>query len=729
MRRKALTGAAGIVIALVIGALIMLAEGFHPLATYQALFQFSLFGLSPLATTIRNSVPLVLAGLSASIAFASGAVNLGQPGQLVVGALCATVAGLALHLPAGLEIPALVLAATAGGLLWSGCAALLRRAFGMSEFIVTLMLNMIADFFTAWVIAFPLLDPRAYSPMTRAISTSGWLPDFGGFSTTILFMLAAAAVSWFVFQRSKAGYEWRLSGQNSLFARLGGCSIDRNFVAVMLFTGALAGLAGGLVVMAGPAPLHQGPRRQLRVGRRDDRNRGQQRAGRNPALRPVLQLHPDRRPGNGADHERSQRDCRGPAGRARAGDRGGTQIPWSGAGQAGGAPARLGAQGAGKTAGRRQRGQRRECHSRADQWHLSGATPILLAALGGTFTYYAGVFNIAMEGMMLTGAFGAVVGSWFFHSWPVGIAFAIAFSVLMAVIFIIFAVVLQADEFVTGIALNLFAVGATTYLLRQTFAVKGVFANPAIVPIPRLDIPLVDRVPFLGQILSGQNLVIYVAVLSVFLTAYLVFGTRFGLRLRAAGFNGACLDSSGVSTARIRVSSLLLCGVFCGVAGAFLSLGYVQLFQENMSADGLDLPCRHHPCQRQPVGNRPDLHCVRVSSTGWACSCRATLSRRNSPPWFPISRPWQPCTCIRSGKRERHDRKTAQSMGNKPGTAPLRNSARPPGECKQMVHEQHGLSHGGRSDGTVLERTGARLGAGRFPTWRWWSPWPIAASI
>ena len=168
MSRKAITGAAGIVIALVIGALIMLAQGFHPLSTYQALFQFSLFGVSPLATTIKNSVPLILTGLSASIAFASGPVNLGQPGQLVMGALCATTGGLVLRLPPGLEIPVLVLLAMAGGALWSGLAALLRRAFGMSEFIVTLMLNMIADFFTAWVIAFPLMDPEGVLPHDAA---------------------------------------------------------------------------------------------------------------------------------------------------------------------------------------------------------------------------------------------------------------------------------------------------------------------------------------------------------------------------------------------------------------------------------------------------------------------------------------------------------------------------------------------------------------------------------
>ena len=132
----------------------MLAQGYDPLSTYQALFQFSLFGLYPLSTTIKNSVPLILTGLSASVAFASGPVNLGQPGQLVMGALFASVGGIYLHLPPGLEITVLLGLAMIGGALWSGVAALLRQAFNMSEFIVTLMLNMIADFFTAWVIAF-----------------------------------------------------------------------------------------------------------------------------------------------------------------------------------------------------------------------------------------------------------------------------------------------------------------------------------------------------------------------------------------------------------------------------------------------------------------------------------------------------------------------------------------------------------------------------------------------
>ncbi|GIV68278.1 ABC transporter permease [Caldilinea sp.] len=215
---------------------------------------------------------------------------------------------------------------------------------------------------------------------------------------------------------------------------------------------------------------------------------------------------------------------------------------------------------------------------------ISGATPILLAALGGAFTFYAGVFNIAMEGMMLMAAFCAVWGSFTFGSWLAGVLLAILGALALALIFIVFAVWLDTDEFVTGIALNLFTLGATTYLLRQSFGVKGVFAGPGIDPIPRLHLPLLADVPLLGAVLSGQNLMVYAAALATLISAFLVFRTRFGLRLRAAGYNAASLDSSGVSSARMRVYSLLLCGVLCGLAGAFLSLGYVTLFSENMSA-------------------------------------------------------------------------------------------------------------------------------------------------
>ena len=109
---------------MLLGAVMMLVQGFNPLSTYQALFQFSLAGFTPLATTLKNSVPLILTGLSASIAFASGIVNLGQPGQLVMGALAATLGGLYLHLPAPIQIPVMLLLAIAGGMAWAGVAAM-----------------------------------------------------------------------------------------------------------------------------------------------------------------------------------------------------------------------------------------------------------------------------------------------------------------------------------------------------------------------------------------------------------------------------------------------------------------------------------------------------------------------------------------------------------------------------------------------------------------------------
>jgi len=252
MSRKTISSLLGLLVALLMGALILLIEGYNPLSTYAALFRFSIFDLYSLSTTLKNSVPLVLTGLSATIAFASGIDNLGQPGQFVMGAMAATVIGLSLNLPAYFMIPLLVLAAILGGAIWSGLAAILKAAFDMSEFIITLMLNMIADFFTAWVITYPLMDSEAYTPMTSRINPSAWLADYGDLNASTIFIPAMVLITWSIFHRTKMGYEWRIMGKNRLFAQIGGTEPKKNFIKVMLLTGALAGLAGGLLMMGGP---------------------------------------------------------------------------------------------------------------------------------------------------------------------------------------------------------------------------------------------------------------------------------------------------------------------------------------------------------------------------------------------------------------------------------------------------------------------------------------------
>lgn len=251
MKRKIIVNVVGVLLAFLLGALVMLAQGYNPLETYLRLFEYSL-APRKITYTLSNSVPLVLTGLSASVAFASGPVNLGQPGQLLMGALFAAVGGMYIDLPPVLMVPALLLLAMTGGALWSGVAALLKYWFNMSEFITTLMLNMIADYFTYWAITYPFFEKNANHPQTPLVNRNGWMPEWGSFNSSILVMLLAVGIIWFIMNRTTAGYEWRLSGKNSLFTRLGGVNIDRNYILVMLLTGALAGLAGGLVVTAGP---------------------------------------------------------------------------------------------------------------------------------------------------------------------------------------------------------------------------------------------------------------------------------------------------------------------------------------------------------------------------------------------------------------------------------------------------------------------------------------------
>lgn len=219
---------------------------------------------------------------------------------------------------------------------------------------------------------------------------------------------------------------------------------------------------------------------------------------------------------------------------------------------------------------------------------LPSMIPVLLVAIGGSFSYHADVFNIAMEGMLLMGAFAAAAVSFSTGSWVLGLLAAVAGSLLVSVLFIFFVLCLNTDPFVTGIGTNLLAAGLSTYLLRQIFNVKGSLTSTAvnkIAALPRIQIPAIENVPMLGRIISNQNIMVYIAVLFLVPLAYvLLYKTPFGLRLRATGEDARAVDSIGIPSVPMKTKALLICGIFCGLGGASLSLGYMTMFTENMSS-------------------------------------------------------------------------------------------------------------------------------------------------
>ncbi len=214
---------------------------------------------------------------------------------------------------------------------------------------------------------------------------------------------------------------------------------------------------------------------------------------------------------------------------------------------------------------------------------LRFAAPLLLAALGGLLCERAGVFNIALEGLMLAGAFAAVAGSYRAGS-VAGVGLAVLAGAVLAAVLAVFAVGLKADEIVAGIALNLLASGLTVFLLRALFGVRGAFQDPRIEGLGKLDLPVISHIPLLGPLISGHSWVVYLSVLLVAAIWVLLFHHPLGLRLRGVGEHAEAAATLGVNVRAMRGTAVILSGMLCGLAGAQLSLGNVSLFVEGMSA-------------------------------------------------------------------------------------------------------------------------------------------------
>ena len=212
------------------------------------------------------------------------------------------------------------------------------------------------------------------------------------------------------------------------------------------------------------------------------------------------------------------------------------------------------------------------------------ATPLMLAALGGSFTHHAGIFNIALEGMMLVGAFAAVTASYFTSSWIIAVVVTLCVGILFGLIYGLFTVTIKADFIVTGVAINLLSLGLTTYLLRALFHVKAGLQDPRIQALPDVNLPLLSSLGVIGKVVNDQSLFTYVSWLLVLLLWVLFYRMPFGMHLRAAGEHAGALETSGVSVLIVRYLGAVACGVLCALAGAHLSLGYLNQYVINVTS-------------------------------------------------------------------------------------------------------------------------------------------------
>ncbi|MBE3598823.1 MAG: ABC transporter permease [Limnochordaceae bacterium] len=252
--RQLALGLAGIVLALAAGAVALAARGQAPLDVYRVLFRYAAGSWYDLSNSLHNAVPLILTGLAAAVGFGAGVVNLGQQGQLLVGALATALVGVALPLP---RAPALAVGIAAGmlaGALWGALAAWMRHRLGMDEFITTLMLNFVAVYATGYLVTYPLMDPTAYTPMTVQVLPAYWLPRLSAsaeLDAGVLLAGAAVLAMALAARYTPLGYEWRMMGLNALAAKLAGIDTARNVSLALWVGGALSGLAGALLVMGG----------------------------------------------------------------------------------------------------------------------------------------------------------------------------------------------------------------------------------------------------------------------------------------------------------------------------------------------------------------------------------------------------------------------------------------------------------------------------------------------
>ena len=208
-------------------------------------------------------------------------------------------------------------------------------------------------------------------------------------------------------------------------------------------------------------------------------------------------------------------------------------------------------------------------------------TPILLAAIGELISERAGVLNVGLEGMMLSGAFFAYYVSWKSGSNATGIVAGIGAGMLFGVVMGLLSIEAGADQIVSGVGINLAAIGLTSYLFDQVF---GNLAQVILPTVGSVRIPGLADIPDIGPALFDQDVVLYLAFLLVPVSWFVLYRTKWGLGIRAAGELPAAADTAGISVRRVRWAGVLTASGLAGLAGAHLSIVEVGIFHQEMTA-------------------------------------------------------------------------------------------------------------------------------------------------
>ncbi len=251
--QKLYFSAFAILTAFVVGAIVILLNKQNPLLAYGALLQGAFGKPYKIANTLQRAVPLTLTGLSVAVAFKAGVWNIGSEGQLYLGAFASAWAGFTFSgLPWFFFIPLLIVFGIIGGGIGGAIPGVLKARYGMDEVITTIMLNSVFILFTSYLVNYPFKTAQGQMGATDKIAEAARLSRLVRLSklnTGLFFTIMIVLLMYYMMQKSSIGYEWKMLGENTLFARYIGMSPTRHIIVVMIVSGALAGIAGALEVL------------------------------------------------------------------------------------------------------------------------------------------------------------------------------------------------------------------------------------------------------------------------------------------------------------------------------------------------------------------------------------------------------------------------------------------------------------------------------------------------